>query len=100
MVATSNEPESGAKPADPYKNEDWWPNQLDLRVSRTFRRGPKTRLQANADIYNALNDGSLLSPNPVYGPQWRLPATASSVTTAGSGVLVGRLVQFSGQLSF
>jgi hypothetical protein len=74
--------------------------QLDLRLSRSFRIGPVGRLQANVDVYNALNDGSLLSPNPAYGPQWRLPATASSVTTAGSGVLVGRLLQFSGQLSF
>jgi catalase-peroxidase len=32
MVSTSSEPESGAKPHDPNKNEDWWPNQLDLRV--------------------------------------------------------------------
>jgi hypothetical protein len=52
------------------------------------------------DIYNLLNDGSLLSSNTTYGPQWRLPATASSTTTAGSGVLVGRLFQFSAQLTF
>ncbi len=32
MVSAATPPEAGAKPADPNKNEDWWPNQLDLRV--------------------------------------------------------------------
>jgi catalase-peroxidase len=32
MVSASSAPESGAKPNNPNKNEDWWPNQLDLRV--------------------------------------------------------------------
>jgi hypothetical protein len=74
--------------------------QLDLRVSRTFPLGGRVRLQANFDVYNLLNDGSLLSPNGLYGPQWRLPAPPGSVTPSGSGLLVGRLGQVSGQLTF
>lgn len=74
--------------------------QLDLRVSRTFPLVGRGRLQANIDIYNALNDGSLLSPNPVYGSQWRLPAPPSFITPSGSGLLVGRLLQFSGGITF
>ena len=72
-------------------------NQLDLRLSRLFRLGPKLRVQANFDVYNVFNAASILGLNNTYGSQWRVPV--SSVAT-GSGVLNGRLFQFSGRLSF
>jgi hypothetical protein len=73
--------------------------QLDLRLSREFRIWTGGRLQANVDFYNLLNDGSVLSSNPLLGDRWRLPESGST-TVSGSGLLVGRLVQFSGQLRF
>jgi hypothetical protein len=41
--------------------------QLDLRLSKVFRLGAKTRLQANLDAYNALNANSILDVNSTYG---------------------------------
>jgi hypothetical protein len=46
---------------------------LDLRLSKVFKVGPKSSLQANLDIYNALNDGSILTINNNYGVSWLLP---------------------------
>jgi len=71
--------------------------QLDLRLSKFVRLGPRLRLQANFDVYNALNASSLLGINTAYGAQWRFPVTSLAT---GAGVLDGRLVEFSGQLSF
>ena len=65
-------------------------NQLDLRVSKTLRFGGKTRLQANLDIYNSLNDNAILGVNNSYGASWRRPLS----------ILSGRLLQVSGELSF
>jgi hypothetical protein len=71
--------------------------QLDLRLSKFVRLGRKLRLQANFDVYNALNASSLLGINTAYGAQWRFPVTSLAT---GAGVLDGRLVEFSGQLTF
>jgi hypothetical protein len=71
--------------------------QLDVRLTKYVRLTKKLGLQANFDVYNAFNASSLLGVNNTYGSQWRVPA--SSVAT-GAGVLNGRLVQFSGKLSF
>ena len=71
--------------------------QLDLRLSKFVRMGPKRRLQVNLDVYNALNASSLLNINTAYGAQWRFPLTSLAT---GAGVLDGRLVEFSGRLTF
>jgi len=71
--------------------------QLDLRLSKLFRIGSQLRLQANLDVYNALNASSLLGINNNFGAQWRFPVTSLAT---GAGVLDGRLVQFSGLLTF
>ena len=42
---------------------------LDLRVSKVFSIGPWKRLRANLDVYNALNDGSILTINNNYGQE-------------------------------
>jgi hypothetical protein len=63
--------------------------QLDLRASKIFRVGA-TRLQANLDLYNVANAGSILSINTTYGPNWLRP----------TNVLQGRLLRFGGQLDF
>ena len=71
--------------------------QIDLRLSKLFRMGPRLRLQANLDVYNALNANAILGLNNTYGTQWRYPVT--SIAT-GAGSLNGRLFQFSGGLTF
>lgn len=63
--------------------------QVDLRTGRTWRiAGMKVR--GNLDVYNMLNDNSVLLENNTYGPAWRQPAA----------VLVGRLFKFSAQIDF
>jgi hypothetical protein len=64
-------------------------NQLDLRVSKNIRMG-RTRLQANVDLYNALNASPVTGVIGTYGPRWLQP----------NQILEGRLIQLSGQLTF
>ena len=64
--------------------------RLDLRLSKTFNLGPKTKFQANLDAYNAFNSNAVQSINTVYGANWLQPLQ----------VLDPRIFQFSGQLSF
>ena len=64
---------------------------LDLRLSKVFTLGPRTRLRANLDVYNVLNDGSILTINNNYGSQWLLPS---------GGILAARTIQIGGRLSF
>ena len=65
-------------------------NQFDLRFTKFVRLGSRLRLQANVDLYNALNANSVLGVNSTYGSAWRLPTT----------IMDGRVVQFSGKLTF
>ncbi|MGH9254549.1 MAG: carboxypeptidase regulatory-like domain-containing protein [Vicinamibacterales bacterium] len=68
--------------------------QLDLRLSRTFPMGGRTRLQGNFDLYNILNESTVLNENTRYslpnGGPWR-----NAVQIMG-----GRLIKFGAQLSF
>ena len=70
--------------------------QLDLRFTKVFNAG-RVRVQANLDIYNALNANSVLGVNSNYGSLWLLPIAA---TTATEAILQGRLIQFVGELRF
>jgi len=65
-------------------------SQLDLRVAKGFKVGARGRLQTNFDLYNALNAAPIVGIQTTYGSRWRLP----------SQILEGRLIQFSGQLTF
>lgn len=71
--------------------------QLDLRVTKVMRLGSKNRLQANFDIYNALNSNAVINLISGYGPRWLNPGDGGST---GIGLLGARLFQFSGQLTF
>lgn len=71
--------------------------QLDLRLTKLFKLSSKVRLQANFDLYNALNGTAFLGVNNTYGAQWRVPASS---TATGAGVLNARLAQFSARLSY
>ena len=71
--------------------------QVDLRLSKLISVG-KTRLRLNLDAYNALNANSILQERNAYGPLWRIPASVN--LTSGAGTLDGRMIAFSGDLSF
>jgi len=72
-------------------------NQLDLRVTKNIKVGPKARLQANVDVYNLLNASSILAVNGTYGSQWLRPV---GDPYTGGAILQGRLIEFGGRLSF
>jgi hypothetical protein len=65
-------------------------HQLDLRVSKIFRMPGNRRLQANLDLFNALNASSVLAQNNNYGSSWLRP----------TNIIQGRLVKFGGQFDF
>ena len=64
-------------------------NQLDIRFKRTFRVG-KVSLEAQADAYNALNTGVVLTRVQTFGTALDRPAT----------ILQGRLFRFGMQAKF
>jgi len=74
----------------PYTQFEARLSQLDLRLTKGFKVGATGRLQANLDIYNALNAAPITGIQITYGSLWKLPTQ----------ILEGRLVQFSGQLAF
>jgi carboxypeptidase family protein/TonB-dependent receptor-like protein len=63
--------------------------QLDIRFSRVFRI-QKQRVEAQFDIYNALNASPILSINTRYGSAWKTPTE----------ILAGRLLKFGVQVEF
>ena len=67
---------------------------LDLRMSKVFTVGRKTRLRANLDIYNLMNAGHILAINSAYGQDWQKPSGRAG------GIMPARLVQVGGQLTF
>ena len=68
-------------------------NLLDLRVSKVFSDlGPGVRVQLNFDIYNVINDASVLRGNDNFGTQWLRPSR--------NGVAAARLIQMGGKVSF
>ena len=67
---------------------------IDLRLTRAFKLGPKARLRANLDLYNLLNDSSIVAINSAYGSTWRQPSGKAG------GLTPPRLLQFGGQVDF
>jgi hypothetical protein len=64
-------------------------SQLDLRLTKYVNFG-RRRVQANFDLYNALNSSDILGENTTFGTSWRKPTL----------VLNGRLIQFSANMTF
>ena len=64
--------------------------QIDLRLSRFINLGGSSRVQANFDIYNVLNENTVLNEITRYGAAWR-----NAVQTMG-----GRVIKVGGQLNF
>jgi hypothetical protein len=70
-----------------------WENrrsQFDLRVTKSLELSAKLKARINFDAYNLFNANTVLTENQTYGSLWRKPAQ----------ILDGRLLQFSGQLTF
>lgn len=65
-------------------------NQIDMRLTRTFRLAGHMTVQPALDAFNVLNANSVLALNNRYGPQWRNVQT----------VLAPRLVKFGVQVNF
>ena len=64
-------------------------SQLDFRLTKYVSFG-RRRVQANFDLYNALNSSDILGENTTFGSSWRKPTL----------VLNGRLIQFSANMTF
>jgi hypothetical protein len=64
--------------------------QIDMRLSRVFRFGARTRLLGSLDVYNLTNSSNVLNMVTRYGPAW-----LNAVQIMG-----GRLAKVSVQLDF
>ena len=64
--------------------------QVDLRFSRSFATGGRSRVRANIDLYNVFNEATVLAINTTYGTAWR------NVTQ----ILNGRLLRIGAQWDF
>jgi hypothetical protein len=75
---------------EPYTQFDKRVTQLDLRLSKIVKIGPKMRLQGNLDLYNLLNTAGVQTLTTTFGPRWLLPIQVQDA----------RLMQVGGQLTF
>jgi hypothetical protein len=64
--------------------------RLDVRLAKSLRVRDRVRIQANFDLYNALNSGSILAVTNAFGARWLVPTL----------VLEPRILQFSVQVNF
>ena len=65
-------------------------SRLDIRLAKRIALTPRTRLQANFNIYNVFNGSASSTLNTNYGPLWLQPSLLQD----------GRMFQFSGMLTF
>ena len=64
-------------------------NQIDTRFAKNFTLG-RSRIQAQVDLYNLLNDNPVMSLNTRYGTAWQQPVS----------ILPGRLFKVGAQWNF
>ena len=64
--------------------------RLDVRFAKRLALSTRMRLQANFNIYNVFNGSASSVLNVNYGPLWLQPSLLQD----------GRMVQFSGTLTF
>jgi hypothetical protein len=65
-------------------------SRLDLRIAKRLTLTQRMRLQANINVYNVFNGSAISMLNTNYGALWLLPSLTQD----------GRMVQFSGMLTF
>ena len=68
---------------------DRW-NELDFRLTRTFRLAGARQFQVMADLYNLFNANPVVTLNTTYGPNWQRPQT----------ILPARFLKIGAQLKF
>ena len=72
-------------------------HQLDVRFTKSVAVG-RARLQGMVDLYNALNDNTVLVQSDTYG------ATTEAATGAAwlvpQGIMPGRVIKFGLQMNF
>ena len=71
--------------------------QLDVRLTKIFSMFGDTQLQANLDIYNALNGSAIMNINRNWGSAWLQPIGWQGIS---SPVQDGRIIQLSGRFTF
>ena len=74
----------------PYSKFEDRSNQIDLRLSRSFKLSNRVSVRGNFDLYNVLNASPIQAVTTVYGPNWLKPTL----------VLDARLFKMSAQLTF
>ena len=72
-------------------------NQIDMRFTKIFRMKER-RLQLNLDLYNALNDNTILVYSNTYGAT--AGATAGAAWQKPQVIMPGRVVKFGMQANF
>ena len=73
-------------------------NQLDLRVSKAITVGG-VEFRGNLDLYNVTNGAPVLGANSRFGSSWLKPAGQQTLADVDA-ILPGRLLHFSGSLTF
>ena len=74
----------------PQSQFDERTTRLDVRLAKNLRVGPRVRVQANLDLYNALNSSSVLALTNAFGARWLVPTL----------VMEPRILQFSASINF
>jgi hypothetical protein len=74
----------------PQSRFDERTTRLDVRLAKNLRVGQRLRVQANLDLYNALNSSSILALTNAFGARWLVPTL----------VLEPRILQFSASINF
>jgi hypothetical protein len=74
------------------RNDSYW--NVDLRVAKEFDLGRGVHLQASAEVYNALNDGTYQVYNPFYEAGQQVNGTNESTRRFGRRWQLGMKVAF------
>jgi hypothetical protein len=70
-------------------------NQLDLRLAKLFKLGRQRRLQAQFDVFNALNGNPIVSQSNTFSS-----SAAANKWLQPSSILIGRMFKFGASFDF
>jgi hypothetical protein len=65
-------------------------NQVDARIAKIFKVGPRARVQGTVSAFNLFNANAPTTINNTFGPSWQLP----------SKIMQARFVKFGAQVDF
>jgi len=72
--------------------------QVDFRIAKRFNLRNRVRFQGTLDLYNALNNNTILVQSNTYGAT--TGATAGSAWLRPQAILPARIVKFGLQVNF